>query len=161
VSGFLRGQLTIAVTLGVLYAIGFSLIGIDLAIGVGILAGAMALIPYLGNVVAVSAATGLCLLKFGVDIHLALVLGWYGIVQSLEGWYLTPRIMGRSVGLHPAVVIIALLIGADLLGLVGMLIAVPLVAVIKVFVGEAVTAYRESSFFEEEPPVPANPETGP
>lgn len=160
VSGFLRGQLTIAVTLGVLYAIGFSLIGIDLAIGVGILAGVMALIPYLGNVVAVTAATGLCLLKFGVDIHLALVLGWYAVVQNLEGWYLTPRIMGRSVGLHPAVVIIALLIGADLLGFVGLLIAVPLTAVIKVFLGEAVTAYRESSFFDDELPGPADPEAG-
>lgn len=161
VSGFLRGQLTIALTLGVLYAIGFSLIGIDLAIGVGILAGVMALIPYLGNVVALAAATGLCLLKFGIDVHLALVLGWYAIVQNLEGWYLTPRIMGRSVGLHPAIVIVALLIGADLLGLVGMLIAVPLVAVIKVFAGEAVTAYRESAFFEEPPPAATNPEAGP
>lgn len=160
VSGFLRGQLTIAATLGVLYAIGFSLIGIDLAIGVGILAGVMALIPYLGNVVAVTAATGLCLLKFGVDVHLALVLGWYVFVQNLEGWYLAPRIMGRSVGLHPAMVIIALLIGADLLGFVGMLIAVPVTAVLKVFVDEAVGAYRDSSLFEDEAAVAGDPEAG-
>jgi predicted PurR-regulated permease PerM len=154
ISNFLRGQLTIALVLGVLYAVGFSLIGIDLAIGVGLLAGVMALIPYLGNIVAVSAASLLCVLKFGVDVHLALVLGWYFVVQNLEGWYLTPRIMGRSVGLHPALVIVALLIGADLLGFVGMLVAVPLTAVVKVFGEEALEAYRASPAYTDTTPAP-------
>ncbi len=152
VSGFLRGQLTIAGILGVLYAVGFSLIGIDLAIGVGLLAGVMALIPYLGNIVAVTAATLLCVLKFGVDVHLALVLGWYFVVQNLEGWFLTPRIMGKSVGLHPGLVIVALLIGADLLGFVGMLVAVPLAATAKVFVDEALEAWRSSPAYREGAP---------
>jgi predicted PurR-regulated permease PerM len=147
ISGFLRGQLTVALTLGVLYAVGFSIIGIDLAIGVGLLAGVMALIPYLGNLVAVLLATALCTLKFGADVHLALVLGWYVVVQNLEGWFLTPRIVGRSVGLHPAVVIVALLIGADLFGFVGMLVAVPMAAVIKVFAEEALDAYHRSSLY--------------
>jgi predicted PurR-regulated permease PerM len=150
VSGFLRGQLTIALILGVLYAVGFTLIGIDLAIGVGMVAGLMALIPYLGNIVAVIAASLLCVLKFGVDVHLLLVLGWYAVIQSLEGWILTPRIIGHSVGLHPALVIIALLIGADLFGFVGLLVAVPLAAVAKVFLEEALTAYRASGLFREE-----------
>ncbi len=150
ISSFLRGQLTIALTLGVLYAVGFSLIGIDLAVGVGMVSGLMALIPYLGNIVAVSAASVLCMLKFGVDVHLLLVLGWYALVQSLEGWILTPRVIGHSVGLHPALVIIALLIGADLLGFIGLLVAVPIAAVIKVFVEEALTAYRGSQLFAPE-----------
>lgn len=152
VSGFLRGQLTVALVLGALYAVGFSLIGIDLAVGVGMLAGVMALIPYLGSVVAVTAATLLSLLKFGVDVHLALVLGWYVVVQNIEGFFLTPRIVGRSVGLHPAVVIVALLIGADLFGFLGLLVAVPLAAVVKVFAGEAVDAYRRSSLYGAPPP---------
>ena len=75
VSSFLRGQLHVAASLGVLYAIGFAVIGIDLAIGVGLLAGVMALVPYLGNVVALGSATALCILQFGVDWHLAAVLG--------------------------------------------------------------------------------------
>jgi predicted PurR-regulated permease PerM len=151
ISGFLRGQLTIAFLLGVLYAVGFSLIGIDLAVGVGLLAGLMALIPYLGNIVAVSAASLLCVLKFGIDVHLLLVLGWYALIQSLEGWILTPRIIGHSVGLHPALVIISLLIGADLFGFIGLLVAVPLTAVTKVFLEEALAAYRASGLFSQEP----------
>lgn len=148
VSGFLRGQLMVALCLAVLYAVGFSVIGIDMAIGVGVLAGVMALVPYLGNVVAVTTASLLCILKFGVDFHLAAVLGWYVVVQNLEGFVLTPRIVGHSVGLHPAAVIVALLIGGDLFGFLGLLIAVPAAAVVKVFVDEALEAYRASSLFD-------------
>lgn len=159
VSGFLRGQLIVATTLGVLYAVGFALIGIDLAVGVGLLAGALALVPYLGNVVAVLSATVLCVLKFGVDVHLALVLGWYAIVQNLEGFVLTPRIVGGSVGLHPALVIVALLIGGDLFGFLGLLVAVPLAAVAKVFVEDAFDAYRATSLYREGgAPEPAPPD---
>ena len=111
----MRGQLLVAACLGVLYAVGFSAIGIDLAIGVGLLAGAMAVIPYLGSIVALGTATVLCVLKFGFDGHLLAVVGWYAVVQNLEGFVLTPRIVGSSVGLHPAAVIVALLIGGDLL----------------------------------------------
>jgi predicted PurR-regulated permease PerM len=166
ISGFLRGQLLVAMTLGTLYAIGFSVIGIDLAIGVGLLAGVMALVPYLGNVVALGSATLLCILKFGIDGHLLAVLGWYVVVQNLEGFVLTPRIVGSSVGLHPAVVIVSLLIGGDLFGFLGLLIAVPVAAVVKVFADEAIDAYRQSTLFRkgvsalaasggEEPPGPA------
>lgn len=151
VAGFLRGQLLVAASLGVLYAAGFAVIGIDLALGVGMLAGAMALVPYLGNVVAVTAATALCILKFGIDAHLLAVLGWYVVVQNLEGFVLTPRIVGSSVGLHPGVVIVALLIGGDLFGFLGLLIAVPAAAVVKVFADEALAAYRNSALFAGEP----------
>jgi predicted PurR-regulated permease PerM len=147
VSGFLRGQLLVAACLGLLYAVGFAVIGIDLAVGVGLLAGVMALVPYLGSVVAVTTASMLCVLKFGLDGHLLAVLGWYVLVQNFEGFVLTPRIVGGSVGLHPAVVIVALLIGGDLFGFLGLLIAVPGAAVVKVFVEEAFEAYRRSSLF--------------
>ena len=153
ISGFLRGQLLVAATLGALYAIGFAVIGIDLALGVGIVAGVLALVPYLGNAVALGMATLLCILKFGIDWHLGAVVGWYAVCQNLEGFVLTPRIVGQSVGLHPAVVIVALLIGGDLFGFLGLLIAVPGAAVIKVFVDELGEAYRSSSYFE--PPAAA------
>jgi len=165
-SGFLRGQMLVAACLGVLYAVGFAVIGIDLAIGVGLLAGAMAVIPYLGNVVALGTATILCVLKFGFDGHLLAVIAWYVVVQNLEGFVLTPRIVGGSVGLHPAAVIVALLIGGDLFGFLGLLIAVPAAAVVKVFADEALAAYRSSSLFGPAPPgeaeaddrdVPASP----
>jgi len=149
VSGFLRGQLVVAATLGVLYAVGFSVIGIDLAVGVGLAAGALALVPYLGSAFALASASILCLLKFGIDGHLLAVFGWYLACQTLEGFVLTPRIVGPSVGLHPAIVIVALLIGGDLFGFLGLLIAVPGAAVAKVFIDEALAAYRESALFRE------------
>lgn len=155
IAGFLRGQLLVAGCLGVLYAVGFSVIGIDLAIGVGLLAGALALIPYLGNAVAVTSATLLCILQFGFGWQLGAVLGWYVVVQTLEGFVLTPRIVGQSVGLHPGVVIVALLIGGDLFGFLGLLIAVPAAAIVKVFAQEASAAYRSSILFGDEPSVAA------
>jgi predicted PurR-regulated permease PerM len=159
ISGFLRGQLLVAAILGALYALGFGAIGIDLAIGVGLLGGVMALVPYLGSAVAVSVSSLLCVLEFGFDWHLAAVLGWYVFVQNLEGFVLTPRIVGGSVGLHPAAVIVALLIGGDLFGFLGLLIAVPGAAVVKVFVDELLEAYRRSSLLRESEP--AAPEPGP
>jgi predicted PurR-regulated permease PerM len=165
ISGFLRGQLLVASILGLLYALGFGFLGIDLAIGVGLLAGVMALVPYLGNVVALGSALILCVLEFGVDWHAAGVVAWYLVVQNLEGFVLTPRIVGGSVGLHPAVVIVALLIGGDLFGFLGLLIAVPAAAVLKVFVDELLESYRRSSLFLDEPaapePVPPPPPVTP
>jgi len=150
ISGFLRGQLLVAAVLGVLYAIGFTVIGIDLAIGVGLLGGALSLVPYLGGAVALVSAVSLALLEFGVDWHVGAVIGWYAIVQSFESFLLTPRIMGQSVGLHPAVVIVALLIGGDLFGFLGLLVAVPAAAIVKVFVEEIFDLYHGSSLFEED-----------
>jgi predicted PurR-regulated permease PerM len=154
VSGFLRGQLLVASVLGVLYAVGFAVIGIDLAIGVGIVAGALGVIPYLGSVIALSSASVLCVLQFGIDWHLAAVVGWYAVVQNFEGFVLTPRIVGQSVGLHPAAVIVALLIGGDLFGFLGLLIAVPAAAVVKVFADELFAIYRSSSLFAEDDRAP-------
>lgn len=157
IAGFLRGQLLIASILGVLYAFGFAVIGVDLSVGVGLLAGVMALVPYLGNVVALGSASILVALEFGFDWHLLAVLGWYAVVQNLEGFVLTPRIVGQSVGLHPGVVIVALLIGGDLFGFFGVLIAVPAAAVAKVFLDELLAAYRSSSLFTGSERVPEPP----
>lgn len=154
VSGFLRGQLLVAAALGVLYAGGFAVIGIDLAIGVGIVSGALAVIPYLGSIIALLSAAALCVLQFGIGWHLAAVVGWYAVVQNLESFVLTPRIVGQSVGLHPAAVIVALLIGGDLFGFLGLLIAVPGAAVVKVFADELFDVYRSSSLFADEDPTP-------
>lgn len=149
VSGFLRGQLLVAALLGVLYAVGFTLIGVDLAVGIGLLAGVLGMVPYLGSAAALVTAALLCVLEFGVDGHLAAVVVWHVVVQSLEGFVLTPRIVGRSVGLHPAVVIVALLIAGDLFGFLGLLLAVPGAAVVKVFAQELLERYRGSSLFAE------------
>jgi predicted PurR-regulated permease PerM len=146
-SGFLRGQLLVCLVLGVLYASGFAIIGIDSAVLIGFFAAVLAIIPYVGSAVALVAASAMCLLQFGLDIHLALVVGWYAVVQTLEGLVLTPRIVGGSMGMHPVTVIAALLIGGDLLGFLGLLVAVPLAAVVQVFARDALDAYRGSSLY--------------
>jgi predicted PurR-regulated permease PerM len=154
ISGFIRGQLTICLLLGVLYAVGFTVIGIDLAVVIGVVGGLLAIIPYVGGAVAFTAASGMALLQYGVDGHLALVVGWYFIVQGLEGYVLTPKILGGSLGMHPVTVIVALLIGGDLLGFLGLLIAVPVAAVVQVFLQDLVSAYRQSHIYgqaESEP----------
>ncbi len=152
ISGFIRGQLTVCLLLGILYAVGFTVIGIDLAIVIGVASGLLAIIPYVGGAVALTAAAGMALLQYGVDIHLALVVGWYFLVQGLEGFVLTPKIVGGSLGMHPVTVIVALLIGGDLLGFLGLLIAVPLAAVVQVFLQDLVTAYRSSSVYSAPEP---------
>ena len=147
ISGFIRGQLMVCGLLAVLYAVGFSLIGIDLAVGIGLLAGLLAIIPYVGGAVALSTAAALCLLRYGIDIHVVLVVGWYALVQTLEGLVLTPRIVGSSVGIHPVAVIVGLLIGGDLLGFLGLLVAVPLTAVVQVFVKDLLAYYWSSPLY--------------
>ncbi|MGH0028898.1 MAG: AI-2E family transporter [Myxococcota bacterium] len=151
ISGFLRGQLTVCFLLGSLYAVGFAVIGIDLAFVIGMLAGAAAIIPYVGGALALASAGGMCLLQFGLDFHLALVVGWYAVCQGLEGFVLTPRIVGGSLGMHPVVVIVALMIGGDLLGFLGLMVAVPLAALVQVFLQDAVAYYRRSSLYGAAP----------
>lgn len=148
VSGFVRGQLLVCLLLGLLYGAGFAAIGVDLAIGIGFASGLLAIIPYVGGAFALGSAALLCLLEWGIDVHLALVVGWYLAVQTLEGFVLVPRIVGRSVGMHPVTVIVALLIGGDLLGFLGLLVAVPLAAVAQVFLRDGLEAYRRSPLYQ-------------
>jgi predicted PurR-regulated permease PerM len=160
VSGFVRGQLLVCLVLGILYATGFALIGIDLALGIGVAAALLAIIPYVGSAFALISASLLCVLEFGFDFHLALVVGWYVVVQTIEGFVLVPRIVGHSVGMHPVTVIVALLIGGDLLGFLGLIVAVPLAAVVQVFVRDGLNAYLRSPIYAGaggEPPGDAPP----
>lgn len=156
ISGFIRGQLTVCLVLAVLYATGFAVIGIDLAIVIGVASGLLAIIPYVGGTVALVSAAAMALLQFGAGAQLALVVGWYLVVQGLEGFVLIPRIVGKSLGMHPVTVIVALMIGGDLLGFLGLLIAVPLAAVVQVFAQDLVARYRESPWYRL-PTEPENP----
>ena len=144
---FVRGQVTVCGVLAVLYSVGLWLSGIDLAFTVGTLAGALFVVPYLGTVVGVGLGSVLCLMKFGVDVHLAYVAAAFAVPQFIESWYLTPKIVGDKVGLHPLVVMIALLAGGGLAGIWGMLLAIPLTAVADVLARDALTTYRSSSVF--------------
>jgi predicted PurR-regulated permease PerM len=146
-SGFIRGQLSVCAILAVLYSIGLYFIGIDLAIVIGTLAGATFIIPYVGTIIGIVLSVAMALLKFHDVLHPLLCLGWFCLVQGLEGMIITPKVVGKTVGLHPLVAIIALLIGGQIFGIMGMLLAVPVTAVLQVFLRSLAAYYRDSDFY--------------
>jgi predicted PurR-regulated permease PerM len=148
-AAFVRGQLTIAAILGVLYSIGFTLIGIDLAIVLGITCGLLWIIPYMGTIAAIIVGSAMALAKYGDFVHVLYVWAWICIVQLLESYVLTPRIVGKAIGLHPVIYILALFVGASLFGFVGMLVAIPVTAVLKVLLMTGVDAYRNSYLYND------------
>ncbi len=150
-SGFVRGQLSVCAILAVLYSIGLYVIGIDLAVAIGTLAGATFIIPYVGTVIGIVLSMAMAFLKFQDILHPLLCLGWFGLVQGLEGMVITPKVVGDTVGLHPLVAIVALLIGGQIFGIMGMLLAVPVVAVLQVFLRSLAEWYRATDFYQGEP----------
>lgn len=149
-SAFIRGQLSVCAILAVLYSIGLYFIGIDLAILIGTLAGITFIIPYFGTILGIILSVTMALLKFHDFLHPLLCVGWFGIVQALEGGIITPKIVGDKVGLHPIITILALFIGGQLFGILGMLLAVPAAAVLKVLVRSLVDYYRSTSYYTGE-----------
>lgn len=150
-AGFIRGQLSVCAILAVLYSIGLFFIGIDLAIAIGTLAGITFIIPYVGTIIGIVLSVSMAFLKFHDILHPLLCLGWFGLVQGLEGMVITPKVVGSTVGLHPLVAIVALLIGGQIFGLMGMLLAVPVTAVLQVFLRSLAIWYRNSEFYRGTP----------
>ncbi len=149
-AGFVRGQITVCLILAVLYSAGlWAFTGIDMPIVVGCLAGLLFIVPYLGTAVGVLLGSLLAVLAFGVDWHLLAVWGVFAAVQAIEGFLLTPYIVGDRTGLSPLVVMIALIVGGNLLGIWGMLLAIPITAALSVLLGALVERYRRSGFFNE------------
>ena len=130
VISFFRGQLLIAGIMGALLATGFSLVGLKFGLVIGLLLGVLNIIPYLGTIVGLSVALPLAFLQPEGGWNLvAWVLGVFIVVQNIEGWFLTPKIMGDRTGLHPVMVIVAIFFwGTALNGILGMILAIPLTA---------------------------------
>lgn len=128
---FFRGQLLIGLIMGVLLATGFSVAGLKFGLAIGLLTGLLNVVPYLGSILGLSVALPLAYLQpesGGLPL-VAICLGLFAAVQLLDGWFLTPRIMGRQTGLHPVAIIVAVFFWAKALGgVLGMVLAVPLTA---------------------------------
>ena len=128
---FFRGQLLIGLIMGVLLATGFSGAGLKFGLAIGLLTGLLNVIPYLGSILGLSVALPLAYLQAesgGLPL-VAICVGVFAAVQAIEGWFLTPRIMGRQTGLHPVAIIVAVFFwGKALGGVLGMMLAVPLTA---------------------------------
>lgn len=146
-AGWVRGQLTVAFALGCVYSLGLLVSGIDLAITVGLLGGVLFLVPYVGPLITASLALSLACLKFGFDWHVGAVAVTFVLGQALEGTALTPLLVGDRVGLHPMVVMVALIVGGNLLGIVGIVLAVPATAALAVIGGYLLERWRESRTF--------------
>jgi predicted PurR-regulated permease PerM len=146
-SAFVRGQLSVCVILAVLYSIGLYLIGIDLGIMIGTLAGITFVIPYFGTILGILLSMTMAFLKFHDFLHPLLCLGWFALVQGCEGAIITPKIVGDKVGLHPVITILALLVGGQLFGILGMLLAVPVTAVLRVLLRAFIEQYRSAAFY--------------
>jgi len=130
IESFFRGQILIGACMGVLLAIGFTVIGLKFGLVIGLALGALNIIPYLGTILGLVITVPLAFFQPGGDWRLVgLVLGVQAVVQFVESWVLTPKIMGQSTGLHPMTIMVAIFFWATAFnGLLGMVLAVPLTA---------------------------------
>ncbi|HSF31348.1 MAG TPA: AI-2E family transporter [Candidatus Tectomicrobia bacterium] len=151
-SHFMRGQLTVMAILAVLYSAAYAALGVRLAVPIGIVAGILNFIPYLGSAFALAAGVLMSLLNGWHIWQLVGVVIAYTAVQALEGFVITPRIVGKTVGLSEIWVLVALFVGGEVFGFLGVLLAVPAAAVAKIFVVRAVQHYRQTELFLQAPP---------
>ena len=146
-SQFIRGQLTVMAIMAVLYGAAYALLGVRLAPVIGVAAGILNFIPYLGSAFALVAGLSMSLLGGWHPSQLIGVIVAYAAVQSFESFVITPRIVGKTVGLNEVWVILALFVGGELFGFMGILLALPAAAVAKIFVIRGVKRYRESALY--------------
>ena len=144
---FFRGQFTVMAILAALYSLGYGAIGVPLALPIGLMAGLLSFIPYFGSALALAAALLMTALDWQGWSQVFWVLGVHAVIQGLEGFVITPKIMGDTVGISAIAVLFALLVGAELLGFTGVLLAVPAAAVVKILLQRIDERYRNSQFF--------------
>ena len=144
---FFKGQLMVMVALGVVYSLGLGLIGLQFAILIGMLAGLASIIPYMGFALGFAAALIVALFQFDGLSGMAMVVAVFVFGQAMEGWVLTPMLVGDKIGLHPVAVIFALMAGGQLFGFIGLLIALPMAAIIMVLLRHLHRNYKASDLY--------------
>lgn len=147
-SGFLRGQALVCLALGTIYSVGLTLVGLKYGATIGIIAGFLSFIPYVGSSFVLIASMILAFVQFDNATSIGLTFLVFVVGQTLEGYVLTPKLVGDRVGLHPVWILFALFAGASLLGFVGVLIAVPVAAMIGVVIRLALRHYKKSDLYE-------------
>ena len=144
---YVRGQLLIGLIMAVCYAIGFWFLDVPAWAGIALISGLLNAIPYIGTAIGIFLASGFTLAAGGGAWDIAAVLGVFVAVQTLEGYYLTPKILGGRLNLHPMAVFLGLLIGGKLFGLLGVILAIPAIAIGKVFFKFLRELYEDSYFY--------------
>lgn len=144
---FLRGQLLVMLALAVLYSVGLWIVGLEFFLLIGMLAGLVSFVPYLGFIVGIGVAGIAGFMQFHDIIHLVYILIVFGVGQIIEGMVLSPLLVGDRIGLHPVAVIFAVMAGGQLFGIVGVLVALPVAAVIVVLLRHVHERYLESNLY--------------
>lgn len=164
-AGWVRGQSTVCLLLGAFYAIGLSIIGLDFGLAVGLMAGLLSFIPYVGTITGFVTGLAIAFAQYSEWGPIAAVLAVFIVGQVIEGNFLTPKLVGDRVGLHPVWVMFALFAGGALFGFVGVLLALPVAAVIGVLVRFALSRYLVSPYYSrgetQDEPSAVPVETGP
>lgn len=157
VSNFVRGQVSVSALLGLFYAVSLSLAGLSFGLLIGLVAGLISFIPYLGSIVGGGLAIGVALYQFWPDwTWISVIVGIFAVGQFVEGNILQPKLIGSSVGLHPVWLMFALFAFGALFGFVGLLVAVPAAASLAVLVRFAFAQYRASPFYSFDPEIAAS-----
>ena len=148
VAGFVRGQATVCLILGAFYAIALSIAGLNFGFVIGLIGGALAFIPYVGMILTLALSVGVAVVQFWPEpTPILIVVAIFLAGQLIEGMFLTPKLVGDRIGLHPVWVIFALFAGGALAGFLGILIAVPVAAVTGVLIRFAISRYSTSRYF--------------
>lgn len=155
---FLRGQLSVMLALGTMYAVGLWLVGIDVGPLIGMIAGLISFVPYLGAIVGLGMALIAAVVQYQDWAHVFMVLAVFGVGQTIEGYLLVPKLVGDKIGLHPVAVIFAVLAGGELFGFLGVLLALPVAAVAMVVLRYLHEKYTESQLYQ---PAEVPPEASP
>lgn len=146
-AAFVRGQLTVMLLLGVIYAAALMIAGLKYGFFIGVASGILSIIPFVGSFTGFAVSVMVAAFQSGEWTYPLIIGGIFIAGQTLEGNFITPMLVGRSVGLHPLWIFFALMAGASVGGILGMLIAVPAAIVVSVFMSHAIESYRESSYY--------------
>ena len=148
-AGFIRGQLSVCVILGTYYSLVLYLVGLEMGVFVGFLSGIISFIPYVGSITGFLISILLALAQFNSWTGVVAVVAVFLTGQFIEGNFLTPKLVGDSVGLHPVWIMFALLAGGVLLGFLGLMIAIPVAAIVAILLRHAIENYKKSSLYLE------------
>ena len=147
IGAFLRGQFIVMAALGIIYSVGLAIIGLDFSLLIGLIAGLVSFVPYLGLIIGILTASIVAILQFHSLVSVIPVLMVFGAGQMISDLALTPALVGDRIGLHPVAVLFAVLAGGHLFGFFGILLALPVAAVIVVLLRHAQNEYLQSSFY--------------
>lgn len=147
-SVYIRGQFNICCILAAYYSISFAILGLDLWLLMGVLSGFFVIIPFIGTFISLTLCIVVSVITFGMSSKILWIIGIYVFGSIIEGYFLTPKIIGNKMGLHPLLIMLAIFIGASTFGIVGMFLAIPALGILKICVKHAMCAYTSSKYYQ-------------